>query len=106
MFKISCLGLVLSCFQRFSFIELARVSLLCLMHEGVEGVVKGIHEVGVMDRGLGACKARGVVRYQQTNKQTNKQKQTKKQTNDMMDRGLGACKERGVVNVYWQTNKH
>ena len=80
MFKISCLGLVLSCFQRFSFIELARVSLLCLMHEGVEGVVKGIHEVGVMDRGLGACKARGVVSYQSTNKQTNKNKQRNKQT--------------------------
>ena len=29
---------------------------LGLVHEGVEGVVEGVHEVGVVDRGLGACK--------------------------------------------------
>ena len=29
---------------------------LCLVHEGVEGIVEGIHEVGVMDGGLGACR--------------------------------------------------
>ena len=61
MFKSSCLGLVLSCFQLFSFFELSRVSLLCLMHEGVEGVVERVHEVGVMDRGLGAWKKKGIV---------------------------------------------
>ena len=32
------------------------------MHEGVEGVVEGVHEVGVVDWGLGAWKGRGVVR--------------------------------------------
>ena len=47
----------------FSFFELSRVSLLCLVHEGVEGVVKGVHEVGVMDRGLGACKERRIAKY-------------------------------------------
>ena len=30
-------------------------SLLGLVHEGVEGVVKGVHEVGVMDWRLSAC---------------------------------------------------
>ena len=34
---------------------------LGLMHECVERVVEGVHEVGVVDRGLGAWKARGVV---------------------------------------------
>ena len=29
---------------------------LCLVHEGVEGVVEGVHEVCVMDWGLGACR--------------------------------------------------
>ena len=29
---------------------------LGLVHEGVQGVVEGVHEVGVVDRGLGACK--------------------------------------------------
>ena len=29
-------------------------SLLCLVHESVEGVVEGEHEVGVVDRRLGA----------------------------------------------------
>ena len=32
-------------------------SLLCLVHESVEGVVEGVHEVGVVDWGLGAWKA-------------------------------------------------
>ena len=41
-------------FPNVSFIELSHGSLLCLMHEGVEGVVEGVHEVGVMDRGLRA----------------------------------------------------
>ena len=26
------------------------------MHEGVEGIVEGVHEVGVVDRRLSACK--------------------------------------------------
>ena len=29
---------------------------LGLVHEGVKGVIEGIHEVGVVDGGLGACK--------------------------------------------------
>ena len=73
MFKRSCLSLVLICFQIYSFIDLSSVSLLCLVHEGVEGVVEGVHEVGVMDRGLGACKLKSV--YWRTNKETKPDKQ-------------------------------
>ena len=28
---------------------------LCLVHEGLQGVVEGVHEVCVVDRGLSAC---------------------------------------------------
>ena len=38
---------------------------LGLVHEGVEGVVEGVHEVGVVDWGLGALKGRGVVREEE-----------------------------------------
>ena len=42
--------------------KLFAFSLLCLVHEGVEGVIQGVHEVGVVDWGLGAWKGRGVER--------------------------------------------
>ena len=45
--------------------KLLAFSLLCLMHEGVEGVVEGVHEVGVVDWGLGAWKGRGIVREEE-----------------------------------------
>ena len=45
--------------------KLLAFSLLCLMHEGVEGVVEGVHEVGVVDWGLGAWKRRRVVREEE-----------------------------------------
>ena len=35
------------------------------MHEGVEGVVEGVHEVGVVDWGLGAWKGGGVEREEE-----------------------------------------
>jgi len=38
-----------------SFFFFNQFSLLGLVHEGVEGVVKGVHEVGVVDWRLSAC---------------------------------------------------
>ena len=38
---------------------------LGLVHEGVEGVVEGVHEVGVVDGGLGAWKGGGVEREEE-----------------------------------------
>merc|ERR1719323_67686 len=38
-----------------SFFFFNQFSLLGLVHEGVEGVVKGVHEVGVVDWRLCAC---------------------------------------------------
>ena len=43
---------------------------LGLVHEGVEGVVEGVHEVGVVNRGLGACKINNFIsniKYQISN---------------------------------------
>ena len=52
-------------FQNIFSSQLLDFSLLCLMHEGVEGVVEGVHEVGVVDWGLGAWKGRRVVREEE-----------------------------------------